>query len=93
MANGMKRSSGKGHEEEVTAAAERLDAAELEQIQRLTGEVVNKSSARAGTCIYRGEPECCDVVSSGLHREFQGIANEAFDIGQVERETARAARR
>ena len=64
----------------------------LERIQGLMGEVVCKSSKREDTCVYRGEPECYTVVSSGLFRKCPNSADEAFDIARVEQEMAETAR-
>ena len=72
---------------------EPLDARELERIQSVMTEVVRKSSKRGGVCVYRGEPECYPIVSSGLYRAFSDSANEAFDIGQAEKEIVENARR
>ena len=77
---------------EVTENVEVLDGGELERIQGVMREVVRKASAREGTCVYRGEPECYPVVSSRLYRECPDSANEAFDIGRVEQEMAKNAR-
>ena len=71
---------------------EALDGTELKRIHALMGEVVCKSSKREDTCVYRGEPECYPVVSSGLFRKCPNSANEAFDIGRVEQEIAVNAR-
>ena len=46
-----------------------VDDRELERIHALMGEVVRKSSRRQGSCLYRGEPECYPIVSSGLYRK------------------------
>ena len=76
----------------MTKKTEVLDGSVLERIQLLMGEVVHKSSEREDTCLYRGEPECYPVVSSGLFRKCPNSANEAFDIGRVEQEIAENAR-
>ena len=76
----------------MTKNTEVLDGSVLERVQLLMGEVVHKSSEREDTCLYRGEPECYPVVSSGLFRKCPNSANEAFDIGQVEQEIAENAR-
>ena len=56
-------------------------------------EIVSKSSNRDASCVYRGEPECYPVVSSGLYRKCHPDSEkEAFDIAQVERETVETAR-
>ena len=68
------------------------DARQLERIQGLMGEIVRKSSEREGTCVFRGEPECYSVVSSGLYRKRPDSENEAFDIGRIEQEIAENAR-
>ena len=70
-----------------------VDDKERERIRALTGEVMCKSSKRYDTCVYRGEPECYPVVSSGLFRRLcPDSANEAFDIGRVEQEMTETAR-
>ena len=78
---------------EVTENVEVLDGGELERIQGVMREVVRKASAREGTCVYRGEPECYRVVSSRLYRQCSDSANEAFDMGRVEQEMTENARR
>ena len=77
---------------EVTENVEVLDGGELERIQGVMREVVRKASAREGTCVYRGEPECYCVVSSRLYRQCPNSENEAFDMGRVEQEMAENAR-
>ena len=70
-----------------------VDGSERKWIHRLMREVVSKSSKREDPCVYRGEPECYPVVSSGLYRKCRPDSeNEAFDIAQVEQETVEAAR-
>ncbi|MDE0000535.1 MAG: FRG domain-containing protein [Rhodospirillaceae bacterium] len=56
------------------------------------GEILQKSSARKGTCLYRGEPECYPIVSSGLYRACAESAYEMFDIHQLEQEIVERAR-
>lgn len=69
-----------------------LDAGEIERIHGLMGEILRKSSARGGTCLYRGESECYAIVSSGLYRACAESENETFDIHQVEQEIVERAR-
>lgn len=69
-----------------------MDERDLEQIHALTGEVVRKSSRREGACLYRGEPECYPIVSSGLYRKCPDCADEAFDIDELEAEIVERAR-
>ena len=77
----------------MTENIEVLDNCELERIQGVMREVVRKASAREGTCMYRGEPECYRVVSSRLYRQqCPNSAHEAFDMGWVEQEMAENAR-
>ncbi len=76
----------------MTDKTEELDGPELERIRGLMGEVVRKSSKREDTCVYRGEPKCYPVVSSGLFRKCPNSSNEAFDIGRVEQEIVDKAR-
>lgn len=72
---------------------ESVDGSERKWIQGLMREVVSKSSTREERCVYRGEPECYPVVSSGLYRKCQPDSeNEAFDIAEVEQETVETAR-
>ena len=76
----------------MTDKTEELDGPELERIRGLMDEVVRKSSKREDTCVYRGEPKCYPVVSSGLFRKCPNSSNEAFDIGRVEQEIVDKAR-
>ena len=64
----------------------------LERIQALMGEVVRKTFEREGVCVYRGEPECYPVVSSGLYRKCLDSTNEAFAIARVEQDMTDNAR-
>ncbi len=77
---------------EAIEEPEGLETRELERIQAVTAEIVAKSSARPGSCVYRGEPECYEVVSSGLYRKCPERTHEAFDIGRVEQEIIESAR-
>ena len=76
----------------VTNKTEVLDGSELERIRGLMADVVDKSSKRTDACVYRGEPACYPIVSSGLFR-VSDSANEAFDIARVEEEMVADARR
>ena len=69
-----------------------VDDRELERIHALMGEVVRKSSRRQGSCLYRGEPECYPIVSSGLYRKCPDCEDEVFDIDRLEREIVERAR-
>lgn len=70
-----------------------VDGHELKWINGLMHELVSKSSTREDRCVYRGEPKCYPVVSSGLYRKCRPDSeNEAFDIAQVEREAVETAR-
>ena len=71
---------------------DRLDRHALERIQDVIGEIVRKASKRGGACVYRGEPQCYRVVSSGLYRKCPHTENEAFDIFRVEQEIVESAR-
>lgn len=72
---------------------ELVDVSERQWIHRLMREIVSKSSKREASCVYRGEPECYPVVSSGLYRKCHPDSEkEAFDIAEVERETVETAR-
>ena len=64
----------------------------MNRMQDLMGEILDKSCAREGTCLFRGEPECYAIVSSGLYRECSDSGNEAFDIRRMEQEIAERAR-
>ena len=77
----------------VTNKTEVLDGSELERIRGLMADVVDKSSKRKDACVYRGEPACYPIVSSGLFRACPDSANEAFDIARVEEEMVADARR
>ena len=52
----------------------------LQKISELVQKVAN------GDYVYRGEPACFDLVSSGLYREHKGIQAEHFHIEVVQRE-------
>ena len=74
---------------QVTRMTESNDAPEtriLEQIQDLMGEILGKSSERDGSCLYRGEPECYPIASSGLYRNCPDCKDETFDIERVQQE-------
>ena len=77
----------------VTNKTEVLDGSELERIRSLMADVVDKSSKGKDACVYRGEPACYPIVSSGLFRACPDSANEAFDIVRVEEEMVADARR
>ena len=68
------------------------DTEEIERIHCLTGEILRKASTREGTCLFRGEPECYPVVSTGLWRACPEGKDEMFDIGQMEQEIVERAR-
>ena len=68
------------------------DTAEMEKIHCLTGEILRKASTREGVCLFRGEPECYPVVSTGLWRSCPESKDEMFDIGQMEEEIVERAR-
>ena len=76
----------------MTEKPKLLETCGLERIQALMGEVVRKTSKREELCVYRGEPECYPVVSSGLYRKCPDSTNEAFDIARVEQEMTENAR-
>ena len=69
-----------------------LDGNVIDRIQVLMGEILGRSSAREGTCLYRGEPECYAIVSSGLYRAWSDSENEAFEIGRMEQDIVERAR-
>ena len=64
----------------------------MEQVQDLAGEILRKSFRREGSCLYRGEPACYPIVSSGLYRKCPDCKNEAFDIRRLEKEIVERAR-
>ena len=76
----------------MTEKPKLLEACGLERIQALMGEVVRKTSESEGACVYRGEPECYPVVSSGLYRKCLDSTNEAFAIARVEQDMTDNAR-
>ena len=76
----------------MTEDTEKLDTRDVEQIRALMGRVVDKSSKREGACAYRGEPECYEIVSSGLYRKCSEGSKEDFDIQCVEKEIIADAR-
>ena len=69
-----------------------IDDRNLERIHALMEEVVRKSSSPQHACLYRGEPECYPIVSSGLYRMCPTCADEAFDINRLETEIVERAR-
>ena len=77
----------------VTNKTEVLDGSELERIRGLIADVVDKSSKGKDACVYRGEPACYPIMSSGLFRACPDSSNEAFDIARVEEEIVADARR
>ena len=58
----------------------------MDRIIALTSEVLRKSTR--GPYVYRGEPECYEVVSSQLFRAFAENEDEMFDLRKVERDIA-----
>ena len=71
------------------SAPERQD--KILGIQALVQEIEEKSSN--DDCIYRGEPEHYEEVSSSLYRQYRNIDVESFDIEEVQKETLDKARR
>ena len=69
-----------------------MNDGELARIQDLMTQVLYKSSSHDGPCLYRGEPECYPIVSSGLYRECPACEDEAFDIHRLEGEIVERAR-
>ena len=63
--------------------------ADMDLIISLITEILRKSTR--GAYVYRGEPECYEVVSSKLWRAFSDGEDEMFDFRMVEREFARDA--
>ena len=63
----------------------------LSKIFELTREIVEKSAT--GNCIYRGEPEHYDKVSSALYRRTpDGFDSGEFDLERLQQEILRDAR-
>ena len=69
-----------------------MNEGELARIQDLMREVLHKSYKHDGACLYRGEPECYPIVSSGLYRNCPDCEDEAFDIDRLEAEIVERAR-
>ena len=69
-----------------------LSACDIEAIERKVREIVRKATARDGVCLFRGEPNCYPLVSSGLYRAIQTSHDEALDISQIEAEIVEQAR-
>ena len=68
------------------------EAEEIDRIHGLMGDTLRKASAREGRCLFRGEPECYPIVSTGLCRACPESKDEMFDIGRMEREIVERAR-
>ena len=77
----------------MTKKSDKVDGSDLEQIRGLMAEIVDKSSKRSDACVYRGEPECYPLVSSGLFRKCPDSRNEVFDVARAEEEMLAGARR
>ena len=58
----------------------------MAQVNELIAEVVKKSTAINGKCLFRGEPKRYPIVSSGLYRTSEDCKNESFDMGRMEEE-------
>ena len=71
------------------SAPERQD--KILGIQALVQEIEEESSN--DDCIYRGEPEHYEEVSSSLYRQYRDIDVESFDIEEVQKEILDKARR
>ena len=63
--------------------------ADIERIIELTGEILRKSAR--GSYVYRGEPECYPLVSSGLYRACAESEDEMFDLDLVEQDVVTQA--
>ena len=59
---------------------------EMDRIIALISEILRKSTP--GPYVYRGEPECYEVVSSKLFRAFADTEDEMFHLGSVEEDFA-----
>ena len=62
----------------------------LSEVLEIIHEIAEKSAD--GDCIYRGEPECYEKVSSSLYREY-GVESEHFDIEAVQKEVLNEAKK
>ncbi len=62
----------------------------MERILALTSEILSKS-ATGGPYVYRGEPQCYEVVSSKLFRAFVDAEDEMFDLASVDEHIAEDA--
>ena len=63
----------------------------LNEVLELTGLLAQKSAS--GDFIFRGEPRCYEKVSSNLHRQYQSIGADTFDIEVVQREILEEAKK
>ena len=71
------------------STSERQDT--TNKILALIKEIKAKSSD--GDYIYRGEPECYPKVSSTLHRQFEDVDAEHFDLEKVQKEMLKQAKK
>ena len=61
---------------------------EVSKISEIIKEIKAKSAD--GDCIFRGEPECYEKVTSTLYRKFKGVAQ--VDIERLQKQLLNAAR-
>ena len=59
-------------------------------IDDIINEIKNKSTD--GNYIFRGEPECHELVSSNLYRELEAIGRSTVDIAEIQAEIVDAAK-
>ena len=64
----------------------KADGRELEPVQAVISDIMAKCSGREEKCVYRGEPEGYETVSSGLYRRCGAGAHEALEMDRLEAE-------
>ena len=64
----------------------KADGRELEPVQAVISDIMAKCSGREEKCVYRGEPERYETVSSGLYRRCGAGAHEALEMDRLEAE-------
>ena len=58
-------------------------------------DIIKEIEAKSGDydCIYRGEPECYEKVSSVLYREYAHIGTESLDLEAIQRKILNEAKK
>ena len=58
-------------------------------------DIIKEIETKSGhyDCIYRGEPECYDKVSSVLYREYAHIGTESLDLEAIQRKILNEAKK